>query len=164
MLPVFLTRSQAGMMGTRAGGFQHLMEDIAMANWRKVALAAFLADGVIDETEVKILRKELWADGKIDKEEVTFLIELRNTAQKKAKAKKKKMNPKFETLFFKAIESNVLKDGKIDASEAKWLRNMLFADGKIDANEKKFLARIKKGAKSTSSEFDKLYTECMAKK
>jgi hypothetical protein len=135
-----------------------------MADWCKLAKAALLADGKIDDVEVKILRKELFADGKIDADEVKFLIDLRNTAQKRAKAAKQTVNPKFEALFFKAIETNVLKDGKIDAKEAAWLRSMLFADRKIDANEKKFLAKIKKGAKQTSPEFDKLYNQCMAKK
>ena len=134
-----------------------------MADWRKLALSAILADGQIDENEVKILKKELWADGKIDKEEVQFLIDLRNTAQKRAKAKKKAMNPKFEQLFFKAISTNVLKDGKIDSAEARWLRTMLFADGKIDANEKKFLTKLKKSATAVSPAFEKLYAECMAK-
>jgi hypothetical protein len=134
-----------------------------MADWRKLAMAAFLADGKIDDREVRILRKELWADGKIDMDEVKFLIDLRNTAQKKARERKQKMNAKFETLFFRAIQNNVLKDGKIDTKEAQWLRKMLFADNKIDANEKRFLARIKKAAKKTSLDFDKLYTECMAK-
>ena len=63
-----------------------------------------------------------------------------------------------------AIEENVLKDGKIDAKEAKWLEDMLFADGKIDADEKQFLTRIKKGAKKTSPEFDALYDKCMKTK
>lgn len=133
-----------------------------MADWRKLALTAILADGVIDDAEVKILKKELWADGKIDDEEVQFLIDLRNTAQKKAKGE---LHPGFEKLFFKAIEENVLQDGQIDDAEARWLRKMLFADGKIDANEKKFLTRIKKAAtKGTSPAFNKLYDECMAKK
>jgi len=135
-----------------------------MANWRNLAIALTLADGKIDDEEVKILKKELWADGKIDKEEVKFLIELRNAAQKKAKAHKKPVNPVFERLFFKAIEENVLTDGKIDANEARWLKSMLFADGKIDANEKKFLVRIKKAAKSTSAAFDALYDQCMKTK
>jgi uncharacterized tellurite resistance protein B-like protein len=134
-----------------------------MADWRKLSVALVLADGVIDDAEVRILKKELWADGHIDKEEVDFLIELRNTAQKKAKAKQVEVNPKFEKLFFDAVEQNVLQDGKIDADEAVWLRKMLFADKKIDANEKKFLGRLKKAAPQTSPEFDKLYDECMAK-
>jgi hypothetical protein len=134
-----------------------------MAAWRKLCVALVLADGVIDDDEVKILKKELLADGKIDKEEREFLIELRNTAQKKAKAKQVEVNPKFEKLFFDLIEQNVLADGKIDAAEAAWLRTMLFADKKIDANEKKFLGRLKKNARATSPEFNKLYDECMAK-
>jgi hypothetical protein len=132
-----------------------------MADWRKLSVALVLADGTIDDEEVKILRKELFADGKIDRQEVDFLIELRNTAQKKAKGGG--LNPKFEKLFFEAIEQNVLADGKIDAKEAAWLRKMLFADKVIDANEKKFLGRLKKGATKTSPAFDELYEECMAK-
>src|SRR6516165_1995370 len=132
-----------------------------MADWRKLALEAILADGKIDDAEVRVLQKELWADGKIDAKEVEFLIELRNTAQKKAKAKKAEVNPKFEALFFKAIEQKVLGDGRISGREAKWLRKMLFADNKIDDNEKKFLHRIKKAATQTSPDFDKLYEKCL---
>jgi hypothetical protein len=135
-----------------------------MADWRKVALAAILADGKIDENEVRLLRKELWEDGQIDDEEVKFLIDLRNQAQKKARARKEEVNPAFTKLFFKAIEENVLKDKKIDAQEAAWLRDMLFADKKIDEDEKKFLERIKKAATGgTSPEFEKLYEECVVK-
>ena len=135
-----------------------------MANWRQLAIALTLADGRIDDEEVGILKKELWADGKIDKEEVKFLIDLRNTAQKRASARKEELPASFERLFFQAIEENVMADGKIDASEARWLKTMLFADGKIDANEKKFLTRIKKAAKSTSPSFDALYDQCMKSK
>jgi hypothetical protein len=133
-----------------------------MADFRKLALEAILADGKIDDDEVRVLQKELWADGKIVVKEVEFLIELRNAAQKKAKAKKAEVNPKFEALFFKAIEQNVLRDGRISGREAKWLRKMLFADGKIDDNEKKLLNKIKKAATQTSAEFDQLYQECIA--
>jgi uncharacterized tellurite resistance protein B-like protein len=131
-----------------------------MANWRKVALDTILADGVIDDSEVKALKKALWEDGHIDSDEVKFLIELRNAAQKKA-GKGGSVNPKFETMFFQALSENVLKDGKIDTREAKWLRTMLLADGKIDDGEKKFLNTLKKKATKTSPEFDKLYQECV---
>ncbi len=134
-----------------------------MADFRKLVISTLLADGQIDDKECAALKKELWADGKIDKTEVKFLIDLRNQAQKKAKALGTDVNPSFTKLFFKAIEDNVLKDGVITGSEAKWLRDMLFADGKIDADEKKFLTRIKKAAKKTSPAFEALYAECMAK-
>jgi uncharacterized tellurite resistance protein B-like protein len=134
-----------------------------MADWQKVAIATILADGKIDDAEVKVLRRELWADGKIDDDEVKFLIELRNTAQKKAKAKQEEVFAGFTKMFFKAIEDNVLKDGRIDASEAKWLRAMLFADGKIDSDEWTFMQSINKKAKSKHADFDKLYAECQTK-
>ena len=133
-----------------------------MANWRKLVISTLLADSKIDDDEVKALKKELWEDGKIDDEEVRFLIDLRNEAQKKAKAKKEDVNPKFTALFFRAIEENVLKDGKIDDKEAGMLRGMLYADGKIDDDEKKFLARLKKAATSTSPRFESLYEDCMS--
>jgi len=130
-----------------------------MADWRKLALATILADGKIDDNEIKVLKKELWEDGTIDQDEVKFLIELRNTAQKKAKAKKEEINPKFEKLFFQAIEENVLKEGGINAEQVTWLREMLFADKKIDEGEKKFLNSLKKKAKTTSPEFDALFEQ-----
>jgi hypothetical protein len=131
-----------------------------MADWRKLAMAAILADGKIDDTEVKILRKELFGDKKIDDDERDFLIALRNAAQKKAY--RGQLRPAFEKFFFEAIENNVLADGVIDAAEAKWLQKLIFADKKVDDNEKKFLARLKKGARRTSPEFDALYEKCMA--
>ena len=130
-----------------------------MADWKKLAVTMILADGQIDDAEVKVIKKELYADGKIDKSEVGFLIELRNAAQKKAKGGA--LSTKFENLFFKAIEDNVLEDGVITGKEAAWLRKMLFADGKIDDNEKKFLKRLKGSATKTSSAFDALYEECV---
>jgi hypothetical protein len=132
-----------------------------MADWRKLALEALLADGVIDDTEIRVLRKNLWADGRIDKQEVEFLIDLRNTAQKKAKGKA--LGAAFEKLFFKAIESKVLDNGVISAGEARWLRTMLFADRKIDANEKKFLRRLHKNARRMAPEFEDLYEDCVGK-
>jgi uncharacterized membrane protein YebE (DUF533 family) len=130
-----------------------------MADWKKLAISAFLADGVIDDAEVKVIKKELYADGKIDRQEVEFLIELRNEAQKKAKGQP--LHTGFETLFFKAISDNVLRDGEISGRETAWLRKMLFADGKIDENEKKFLKKLKGSASKTSPAFDSLYNECM---
>jgi hypothetical protein len=131
-----------------------------MADWRKLAFDAILADGKIDDTEVKILRKELFGDRKIDDDERDFLIALRNAAQKKAY--RGLLRPAFEKFFFEAIENNVLADGVIDAAEARWLEKLIFADKKVDDNEKKFLTRLQKGAKRTSPEFDRLYDKCMA--
>jgi hypothetical protein len=134
-----------------------------MAEWRNLSMALIMADGVIADDEIKILRKELLADGKIDKDEITFLVNLRNSAQKKAKAKNVAVNPKFEKFFADAVKNYLLADGVIDAREADWLRGVIFADKKVDASEKKLLTDLKKSARSVSPKFDKLYNECMAK-
>jgi uncharacterized membrane protein YebE (DUF533 family) len=132
-----------------------------MADYRKLAIAALLADGKIDDTEVKVLGKELKeANGKIGKDGIKFLVELRNTAQKKTK---EELPESFEKFFFKVVTDNVLEDGKIDASEANWLRTTLFADGKIDNREMAFLKNLSKKATSKSQAFEKLYAECEAK-
>jgi len=134
-----------------------------MADWRKVAMSAILADGVIDEAEVRVLQKELkGADGKIDQEGIEFLLELRVAAQKKAKAKKEELTEAFEKFFFKIITEHVLKDGKIDTAEANWLRNHLFADKKIDAREWEFMTTLNKKAKTKSAEFEQLFKDCEA--
>jgi uncharacterized tellurite resistance protein B-like protein len=114
--------------------------------------ARVLADGVIDEAEVKELRTELYADGKIDRDEANLLFEIRNQAKKTCAS--------FDKLCFDAVKENVLTDGSIDADEAAWLRKMLFADGKIDAQEKQFLSELRAQAKQVSPEFQKLVDEC----
>ena len=132
-----------------------------MANWRNLAMAALLADDKIAEKEVKVLKKELWADGKIDKDEVNFLIDLRNTAKKKKASGR--INPVFEKFFFKAVTAKVVTNGIISSAETKWLRTMLFADGKIDANEKKFVMSLKRKATKVAPEFEKLCADCAGK-
>ena len=124
-----------------------------MADWKMLLKKVLLADGVIDTAEAKIIKKEIMADGVVDSEEVDFLVDLRNGA--------KSCSSEYTKFFFAALSSNLLEDGVIDAAEAKKLRKILFADGVIDADEKKFLKALKKGAKKTSPEFEKLYADCM---
>lgn len=124
-----------------------------MAEWRKVAKFAILADKRIDTREVNILREALFADNKINQSELEFLKELRNEATSYVKA--------FTDLYIEAIKARMLEDGKIKNDEAKWLRNAIFADGKIDEDEKRMLEELKTEAQETSPAFDELYAECM---
>jgi len=126
-----------------------------MADWKKLAKSILLADGKIDDREVAVLRKELFADNRIDEVELQFVLELKKSAPDSA--------PAFAQLVFDALKVNVLADGKIDPSEASFLRGWILADGKVDPGEKKFLQDLKAGAKQSCKEFDQLFTECMAK-
>lgn len=107
---------------------------------------SILADGVIDETEVKQLREVLYADGKIDKEEAEFLFELNDAVSGKDN------HSSWETLFIESITSFLLEDetspGEIDDNEAKWLLTKIQGDGQLDKTEKALLDNLKKKAKT----------------
>jgi len=124
-----------------------------MADWRKLAKEALLADGRIDTREVEILRKALFADQRIDKSELEFLAELRKAAKSTVK--------EFMKLFTDAVKNHMQADGVITDSETAWLRKTIFADNKVDADEIQLLKELKQLAKQTSPEFDKLYAECV---
>lgn len=122
-----------------------------MADWRKLAVALTVADGKIDAKETGILRKELFADGMIDKKELEFLNDLRNAA--------KSYVPSFMSLFIDGVKAHILADGAISDAETKWLRKAIFADGKVDNDEKKLLKELRAGAKKTSPSFQQLCKE-----
>jgi len=102
---------------------------------------SILADGVIDEQEVKQLREVLYADGVIDKDEAEFLFELNNAVSGKEN------HPSWATLFIEAITSFLLEDeaspGEVDEDEAKWLIEKIQGDGKLDEIEVSLLKNIK---------------------
>jgi hypothetical protein len=102
---------------------------------------SILADGVIDEIEVKQLCEVLYADGKIDKEEADFLFELNDAVSGKAN------HSSWETLFVEAI----LEDGVIDDDEAQWLLTKIQGDSQLDKTEKALLANLKSKTKSFPS-------------
>lgn len=123
-----------------------------MTNLRKLE-EQILADGKVSSQDLESLRRELYANGKIDRARADFLVELHKRVQHK--------NPGFEHFFYKAIKDHILSDGRIDAEEAAWLRQMLFADGKIDDQERKFMHELKGEAKQVAKEFEALFKECM---
>ena len=125
-----------------------------MANWRKLAKELLLADGRIDQRETDIIRKELFADGVIDDQELEFLLDLKKGAQGVAVA--------YNVMLFEGVKKHILREGKIDSSDATWLKQWLFADGKIDPPEKKLLQDLKAEAKQVSREFEELYKRCMS--
>jgi hypothetical protein len=112
-----------------------------------------LAKGRIDGTELEALRSQVYMNGKIERREADYLVELHKRVQH--------MTPAFEKFFYKAIKDHVLARGRIDAEEAAWLRQMLFADGNIKDEERKFLHELKGEAKNVSREFETLFAECM---
>src|SRR5207245_778668 len=87
-----------------------------------------LANGRVDGPELEALRKHLYASGTIDRRGADFLVELYKRVEHRT--------PAFEHFFYRAIKDHILKQGRIDAEEAVWLRRMLFADRKIEDQER----------------------------
>src|SRR5262245_23900198 len=94
-----------------------------MADWKKLAKRALLTDGRIDLKETALINEEIFKDDRVDKSELEFLFSLRKEAESCVAA--------FTELFFKAVKQHMLGDGVISATEAKWLRKMIFADGTL---------------------------------
>lgn len=109
--------------------------------------------GKIDGPELEVLRRQIYANGKIERAEADFLVELHKRVQH--------LTPAFEQFFYKAVKDHILAHGRIDAEETAWLRRMLFADGKIDDEERKFLHELKGEAKQISPEFEGLLADSM---
>ncbi len=126
-----------------------------MADWRRLAKAVLLAGGHIDDRKVAILRKEFFADKRIDETELGFLFEAKRGAYKAV--------PAFQALLNEAIRTTILADGSISPAEVVWLRGYILADGKVDEDEKKLLRELKLLADQTCPEFQKFFDECMAK-
>jgi uncharacterized tellurite resistance protein B-like protein len=125
-----------------------------MADWRKMARALALGDGRIEEREATILRREILADRKVDRDQLEFLVELRKEARSVA--------PSFDQFFFQVLKKVVLIDGKVSSTEALWLRQLILADNRVSAEEKQFLDEVKREAREVSAEFLDLYDQCQA--
>jgi uncharacterized membrane protein YebE (DUF533 family) len=124
-----------------------------MADWKKLAKSLALADGRIDVKETRIIKKEIEADGRLDKSELEFLLDLKKHASS--------VVGEFNTMLFSALKAAMLADGEISDTEAAWLRKFLYADGKIDDQEKAFLRDLKQHAKATGPAFDQLYKDAV---
>jgi hypothetical protein len=107
---------------------------------------SILADGIIDEQEVILLREALYEDGVIDKEEAEFLFELNDAVSGKEN------HSSWQTLFIDAITSFLLDDeaspGVVDEHEAAWLLEKIQGDGKLDGIELALLKNLKAKAKN----------------
>ncbi len=115
---------------------------------------SILADGIIDEHEVKQLREVLYADGIIDKDEAEFLFELNDAVSGRDN------HASWAKLFIEAITDFLLEDevspGEIDEDEEKWLYAKIEGDGKVDELELALLENLKSKAKSFPESFLKL--------
>lgn len=108
--------------------------------------AAILEDGVIDASEVEQIRKVVYSDGKIDREEADFLFELNDECSSSSN------DNSWQIFFVDTICDFLLKDenspGTIDEDEANWLISKIDKDGTVDSTEQALLSALKSRSKS----------------
>lgn len=114
---------------------------------------SIIANGRVENQELKLLEKLLYGDGKIDRKEANFLVELHKRVPNRS--------PAFEKFFYKVLKDHVLANGFIGPSEVTWLRGVLLDDDRIVDEERKFLKELKGEASKYPKEFEQLYKECM---
>ena len=124
-----------------------------MADWKKTAKAFLLADGGIDDREVAVLRKELFADGKVDDVELDFLLELKRDAQR--------LVPAFHFLVIDSLKSCCLAGDAIRPDSVSLLRRWL-QPGKIGYVERRYLDELRGAAKQIPPDFEQLYRQLTA--
>jgi len=113
-----------------------------------------LAKCRIDDSDLEALRRVLGDDWQVSRREADFLVGLRQRV--------KHRTPAFETFFYQAIRNHVVKDGRISAAEAEWLRQFVFADDKVDEEERQLLRQLRDDVKEVSPEFEGLFQEAVA--
>jgi hypothetical protein len=122
-------------------------------NWKRLAKRLILRDGAISHYEAQIVEEETLADGRVDRDELAFLQEVRRGARQVA--------PEFDEFFFRVLKRIVLADGVISEAEAQWLRGIILADGQVTEPEAKFLAELRKEATAWGAAFDALCRDCL---
>lgn len=107
-----------------------------------------LKDNKITEDEVATIRRQIEADGRLDLDDVKFLVGLLSSAEE--------VCPEFDDLFFPVLREVLLADGKITMDEHFYLLKMLYSDGHVRDRERQFLFELREEVEEVSPEFESL--------
>ena len=113
-----------------------------------------LTDRKITDAEVEVIRNHIHRDGRLDLEDVKFLVGLLSEAGE--------VCPAFDELFFPALKEAVLEDGRIGQDEQFYLLKMLYSDGHVRPSEKQFLLELREEAQEVTPEFEALCDVALA--
>jgi hypothetical protein len=112
-----------------------------------------LASGRVEGNELRELKQIIYANGKVSRAMADFLVVLHKRVGQRT--------PSFDQFFYQAIKDHILTDGKINAEETAWLRQMIFRDDRVEDEERKFLNQLKGEAKEVGPEFETLLKEAL---
>ena len=113
-----------------------------------------LIDDAIEDPEVRVIRDHVKGDGRIDLDDLKFLVELHCEAKRVCAA--------FHQLLFAAMKEHILEDGVVFLSEQFYLLKALYADGEIDDEERAFLRDLKRETREVTPEFEAMCERVLA--
>ena len=113
-----------------------------------------LADRKITRDEVSLIARQIHTDGRLDLDDVKFLVQLLADAEE--------VCPEFDDLFFPAFKQVLLGDGQIGFDEQFYLLKMLYSDGHVRDSERQFLKELRDEAAEITPEFENLYATALA--
>ena len=115
---------------------------------------AVIADGIVDEDEVEMMKKVVYGLGggggsDVDRAEADMVFDIND-----ATTKNEGHAASWQSFFVEAIAKHVLEDetspNEIDEDEGDWLISRIEGDGSYDSNETALLLHIKENAKAIS--------------
>jgi hypothetical protein len=113
--------------------------------------AQLLRDQRITDDEVAVIREYIERDGRLDLNDVRFLVDLLSDARE--------VCPAFDDLFFPVLREVILADGQVGLDEHFYLLKMLYSNGTIRERERQFLSELRAAVERASPEFDALCAE-----
>jgi hypothetical protein len=112
-----------------------------------------LRDRRITADEVEVIREYIRQDGKLDLDDVKFLVELMSEAIE--------VSPEFDRLLFPVLKEIILRDGKIGQDEQFYLLKMLYSDGHLRDTERQFLLELQDEAEELPPHFRAMCDEAL---
>ncbi len=113
-----------------------------------------VADKKITEQEVAVIQQYIRQNGRLDLEDVRFLVQLLVDSRE--------VCPAFDRLFFPILKEVLLADGRIQNDELFYLFKMVYGDGRVRNSEREFLLELRRECRETTAEFDAFCDQVLA--
>lgn len=116
--------------------------------------AELLRDDKITRSEVDAIKRHIEADGRLDYEDIKFLVGLMKEADSVCQ--------EFDDLLFPCMREVILSDGEVTMDEQYLLLQMLYSDGDVRECEREFIAELVHDVKNVTPELQHLCETAMS--
>lgn len=112
-----------------------------------------LSDKQITSNEVDVIKSYIQQDGRLDYDDIKFLVGLMKEAVS--------VCPEFDELLFPTMRQVILSDGEVTMDEQYLLLQMLYSDGEVRECERKFIVDLRGDVETVTPELEQLCETAM---